>query len=142
MAARPYPDLMLHSIYELTPETLESLGIRLLLLDLDNTLAKYSTDAPTPELTGWISSLRAAGIEPFILSNNHKHRPEVFGSALGIEWRNPLHDHEMDLSAIRGVAEKHGLLLMENSDAHYLGDLGKYWNETSVEELCARASRR
>ena len=60
----------------------------------------------------------------------------------GIEWRNPLHDHEMDLSAIRGVAEKHGLLLMENSDAHYLGDLGKYWNETSVEELCARASRR
>jgi len=57
----------------------------------------------------------------------------------GIELRNPLHDDEMDEERIRELAEKYGLLLLTNSDAHFLDDIGKYYNEIDIEELCARA---
>jgi histidinol phosphatase-like PHP family hydrolase len=50
-----------------------------------------------------------------------------------------MHDHEMDQAAIRKVARKHNLLLLQNSDAHSLRDIGKYYNEITIEELCARA---
>jgi len=61
------------------------------------------------------------------------------GGIHGIELRNPLHDDEMDEGRIRELAEKHDLLLLTNSDAHFLSDIGKYYNEIGIEELCARA---
>lgn len=65
---------------------------------------------------------------------------EIDDSIHGIEVRNPTHDDEMDQAAIRKVARKHKLLLLRNSDAHFLSDIGKYYNEITIEELCARAS--
>ena len=64
---------------------------------------------------------------------------EIDDSIHGIELRNPMHDHEMDQAVIRKVARKHNLLLLQNSDAHSLSDIGKYYNEITIEELCARA---
>jgi len=57
----------------------------------------------------------------------------------GIEIENHVHGWEMDKTKIREVAEEHGLLLLSNSDAHYLSDIGRYYNEISLEELYARA---
>ncbi len=58
----------------------------------------------------------------------------------GLEMRNPTHDDEMDQEAIRHAAGKYNLLLLANSDAHFLSDIGKYYNDITIEELCARAS--
>lgn len=66
---------------------------------------------------------------------------EIDSSIHGIELHNPFHDGEMDEMAIREVARRHDLLLLQNSDAHYVSDIGRYFNEISVEELCARAVR-
>jgi PHP family Zn ribbon phosphoesterase len=49
-----------------------------------------------------------------------------------------MHEWEIDKSKVREVAEKHGLLLLSNSDAHYVSDIGRYYNEISLEELYAR----
>ena len=57
----------------------------------------------------------------------------------GIEIDNVMHEWEIDKSKVREVAEKHGLLLLSNSDAHYVSDIGRYYNEISLEELYARA---
>ncbi len=65
---------------------------------------------------------------------------DIDGSLHGIEVRNPTHDDVMDQQAIRDAAVKHNLLLLSNSDAHFLSDIGKYHNEITLEELCARAS--
>jgi histidinol phosphatase-like PHP family hydrolase len=65
---------------------------------------------------------------------------QIDDSIHGIEFRNPTHDDEMDQTAIRKAARKHNLLLLQNSDAHFLSDIGKYYNEITIEELCARAS--
>jgi PHP family Zn ribbon phosphoesterase len=42
---------------------------------------------------------------------------------------------------IRELAEKHDLLLLTNSDAHSLADIGTYHNEIDIEVLCARARK-
>ena len=55
---------------ELTPEILRSMGIRLLLCDLDNTLAPPKTRHPSQEVRDWIASIRGAGIHFAIVSNN------------------------------------------------------------------------
>jgi histidinol phosphatase-like PHP family hydrolase len=65
---------------------------------------------------------------------------EIDDSIHGIELRNPTHDDEMDQPAIKKAAKKHNLLLLQNSDAHFLSDIGKYYNDITIEELCARAS--
>ena len=65
----------------------------------------------------------------------------IDGTIHGIELRNPLHDDEMDEKEIRQLAEKHDLVLLANSDAHTLGDIGIFYNDVEIEELCARARR-
>ncbi len=64
----------------------------------------------------------------------------IDASLHGIEMHNPTHDDEMDQEAIHRAAREHNLLLLQNSDAHFLSDIGKYYNEITIEELCARAS--
>jgi len=57
----------------------------------------------------------------------------------GIEFRNPAHDDEMDGRMIMELAKKHDLVLLTNSDAHSLADIGTYHNEIDIDLLCARA---
>lgn len=84
MLRLPVPDLLLRSIYEVTPDFVRSHGLRLLLLDLDNTLSPYEIDEPTDELRSWLAEMRGAGAEPFIFSNNRGGRPELFAGKLGV----------------------------------------------------------
>lgn len=65
--------------------------------------------------------------------------PATCDSIHGIELKNPNYRYEMDEAKIRAVAEKNDLLLLTNSDAHFLSDIGTYYNEIEIEELCARA---
>lgn len=65
----------------------------------------------------------------------------IDGGIHGLELRNPSHDDDMDDEMIRALAEKHDLLLLTNSDAHSLADIGHYHNEIDLEELCSRAKR-
>jgi predicted metal-dependent phosphoesterase TrpH len=57
----------------------------------------------------------------------------------GIELRNGTHAGEMGEEMIRLLAVKHDLMLLTNSDAHSLGDIGSMYNELDLEELSARA---
>ena len=78
----------------------------------------------------------------FIAHPGYPHVKDLesqIGGIHGIELRNPLHDDEMDERTIRELAKKYNLLLLTNSDAHFLDDIGKYYNEIEIEELCARA---
>ena len=82
----PVPDLIVNDVYELTPERLKTLGIRLLLLDLDNTLAPYTVMQPSVRLRNWVDALRHAGIEPFIFSNSRGVRAQAFSKALNVDY--------------------------------------------------------
>ena len=76
-----------HDIYELTGEALARRGFRLLLADLDNTLAPYGVPLPDERLKQWRDDLAHHGVTLFILSNNRKeHRPRIFAQALDVPY--------------------------------------------------------
>jgi len=64
------PKMTAPDIFHITAERLKKRGITLLLLDLDNTLSPYSEDLPPERILAWMSELKAAGIAPYIISNN------------------------------------------------------------------------
>ena len=78
------PDGVYESYQQITPELLQSRGIRLLLSDLDYTLAPKSVSRPDQAVRDWLSRLQAAGIRVMILSNNRSpRRVEQFCRDLG-----------------------------------------------------------
>lgn len=56
----------------------------------------------------------------------------------GIELFNALHDDHIDRETVRETALRRQLLLLSNSDAHTFDNLGRHYNEISLEELCLR----
>lgn len=82
----PVPDLMRDDIYAIEPSALLGRGVKLVLLDVDNTLAPYTVNEPTRKMRDWARSMKDAGLELFILSNNKGDRPEIFARALGVDF--------------------------------------------------------
>ena len=78
------PDYVFDTYQDVTPEFLASIGIRALLIDIDNTLAPYEQPDPTPETLAWFAALDAAGIRAALISNNHADRVERFNAPLGL----------------------------------------------------------
>ena len=79
------PDYMFDHYDDVTPEFLASLGVRGLLIDIDNTLAPYEQPASDDRHRAWFAALDAAGIRTALISNNHRERVEEFNAALGRE---------------------------------------------------------
>jgi len=75
------PDLCLAHATDLSASRLTERGIRLLLLDLDNTLAPYEQPEPDEALLAWFSALSEAGIRCAIVSNNCEERVSRFTAA-------------------------------------------------------------
>lgn len=80
------PDRMARDIYELEPDYFLRQGIRLLVLDVDNTISPYHINEVTPETLAWAERMRAAGLSLYILSNNRGNRPALFARALGCPY--------------------------------------------------------
>lgn len=111
----PVPKRAVRDIYEITPAFLRSQNINLLLMDLDNTLAPYETDEAPPRLKTWIASMKAAGIEPFLFSNNKGDRPEIFSKQLDVEFvklaRKPRQAVLRTVLAAKGAAAEHTAII-------------------------------
>lgn len=69
---------------DITPAFLQSIGVRALLIDIDNTLAPYEQESPDERLHAWLGSLREARIRVALVSNNHAPRVEKFNESLGL----------------------------------------------------------
>ena len=81
------PDRLLQRYTDLTPQLLGQLDVRLLLCDLDYTLAPRSVTEPNEELHAWLNDCKKAGITVMILSNNRSsRRVETFCRELGIRY--------------------------------------------------------
>ena len=56
----------------------------------------------------------------------------------GIEVANSYYDNNIDKQRVRAIAEEYNLLILSNSDAHDLEDIGNYYNEIDLDELVKR----
>ena len=81
------PQAVLRDYTQVTPELLARHGIKLLLCDLDYTLAPRSVPEPDGDLRRWLAGMKAAGITVMILSNNRSgRRVDTFCRSLGIRY--------------------------------------------------------
>lgn len=80
------PNYYFNDIYEITPEFLQSIDVRYIVCDIDNTLVTYADPEPTPSVLEWFDKMRAADIRFVFLSNNHGDRVTRFASALGFPY--------------------------------------------------------
>ncbi len=81
------PDDVFDNYADVTPAFLRANGVRLLLTDLDYTLAPKSQAEPDEALRAWVETLRDAGVTLRIISNNRSSvRVERFCRSLGIGY--------------------------------------------------------
>lgn len=80
------PNLHISSIYKLDLEYLKKLNIKLILLDLDNTLISYNDKLPNEELIAFKDKLISEGFELILVSNSKKSRVEYFCDEFGIKY--------------------------------------------------------
>lgn len=78
------PDYMFATFDAVTPAFLQSIGVRALLIDIDNTLAPYEEPDPNECVLAWFAELEKNGIKAALVSNNHAPRVERFNKSLGL----------------------------------------------------------
>ena len=78
------PDYIFATYREVTPEFLRSIGIKALLIDIDNTLAPYEQPLPDEYIKAWFAALEQNGISATLVSNNDRERVELFNKDLGL----------------------------------------------------------
>jgi HAD superfamily phosphatase (TIGR01668 family) len=83
-----------HTVCQITPQLLEKMNIKGLLLDLDNTLTTHDNHIPAKGVPEWLADMKAAGIKLIIVSNNSQERVSPFAAMLGLNFvsksRKPL----------------------------------------------------
>lgn len=78
------PEYYCRSFDCLSAEFLLSIGIKGVVLDIDNTLEPYENPMPGEKVVAWLDSLYRIGIKTAIVSNNNKGRVELFNSKLSM----------------------------------------------------------
>ena len=80
------PGLMTEQLTDITPELLRMRGIKLLMLDFDNTIVPYTTTNPTQKMESWLKSMNELeDIQLCIVSNSHNDRVPKFCRERGID---------------------------------------------------------
>ena len=125
----PVPDVMKKNIYEIEPRMFHNRGIRLLLSDIDNTLAPYTVHAATPRMKAWVQRMKDAGLELFILSNNHGERPAQFAEELGLPCRDRA--RKPFTKTAKAVIAEHGCTPAETA---FIGD--QIYTDTACAKWC------
>ena len=72
------PKIITESLTDITPELLKAHGIRLLMLDFDNTIVPYTTNTPTEKMENWLQTMNESEIQLCIVSNSHNDRVPKF----------------------------------------------------------------
>ena len=110
-------------------------GIRLLLCDLDYTLAPKSQPEPDDALRRWLSEVQAAGVTVMILSNNRSPaRVERFCRDLGITY-------DTDLIRLVDVFRSFGLYVGSIALNQYSGQPSAALFETRMKALGLKVFR-
>ena len=95
------------ALTDLTPQWVSGQGIRLLLLDFDNTVIPYTTDTVPPETEAWFQRMLDAGVQLCVVSNSHKSRAAAFCEKWGIPCIT--HANKPGTRGIRAALDRLGM---------------------------------
>ena len=117
MPFSPLPKLITAATTDITPELLAERGIRLLMLDFDNTIVPYTTDVPTPRMEQWLLDMVKSDVRVCVVSNSKKNRVKIFCEKYGIPCIT--HAKKPFTKGIRECLDKFGI---PASEAALVGD--------------------
>lgn len=78
------PEYYFKTFNEASADFLLKIGVKGIVLDVDNTLEPYENPLPGEHVVAWLESLKAVGISAAIVSNNGGKRINLFNSVLGL----------------------------------------------------------
>ena len=78
------PEYYFKTFDEASAEFLCEIGVKGIVLDVDNTLEPYENALPGERVVAWLDSLKAKGIGAAIVSNNDGDRINLFNQELGL----------------------------------------------------------
>lgn len=84
MALKFVPEYYFKTFNEASAEFLTSIGVKGIVLDVDNTLEPYENPLPGDHVKQWLAELKEQGISAAIVSNNGGERINLFNSELGL----------------------------------------------------------
>lgn len=109
------PTLRYRHINDIPIEILRKMDIRLILADMDNTLAPWHSTEVSQEIVFWIEEVQNAGIEVLMLTNSKGENADITARQLGIgvikDARKPMKKHTRNLLAQKGVNAEQTLIV-------------------------------
>ena len=84
MALKFVPEYYFKTFNEASADFLTSIGVKGIVLDVDNTLEPYENPLPGDHVKQWLAELKEQGISAAIVSNNGGERINLFNSELGL----------------------------------------------------------
>lgn len=81
-----YPTLYRRRITDITLDDLQTLGVRGLLLDVDNTLTAHGSQHLSPAVQEWLAAMQQAGIGLTVVSNALPSRVAPFAEKIGLRY--------------------------------------------------------
>ena len=80
------PTIYKDRITGITLADLEALGVKGLLLDVDNTLTEHGSQYLDPAVETWLREMRAAGVALTVVSNSTHKRVRPFAERIGLQF--------------------------------------------------------
>jgi len=109
---------MTRALTDIRPEHLHAWGVKLLMLDFDNTIVPYTTTVPTEEMETWLREMNAReDVKLCIVSNSHNDRVPKFCRERNIAVIT--HAKKPFTRGINACLKKYG---MDAKDAALVGD--------------------
>lgn len=78
------PRFRADALTDIQPDFLWAQGVRLLMLDFDNTIVPYTTDEPTPLMAAWLAWVKDCNLYVCVVSNSKRDRVRRFCKAHGL----------------------------------------------------------
>lgn len=108
------PTLRYKRISDIPIEVLREMNIRLILADMDNTLAPWHSVEVPPKSKAWVQRVQEAGILVLLLTNSKSENADITAKSLGIEAvknaRKPMKKPTEQLLRRRGIAPNETLM--------------------------------
>ncbi len=81
-----YPDLMVDKITNINGGILSGLGVKNILLDIDDTISPNDGTAISSDTLNWVGMLKEKSYKIALISNNSEDRAEYFAKILGTPY--------------------------------------------------------
>ncbi|KKM09639.1 HAD family hydrolase [Clostridiales bacterium PH28_bin88] len=80
------PDMYVHSIHKIPLDQLKAIGIKGLIIDLDNTLTGWNLDTVSSDVSNWLTQLPDYSLKACLVSNNRAERVSRVAETLGFPY--------------------------------------------------------